>query len=113
WTLRVVFVGTPELSAAPLPALAEAGHDIAAVYSQPPRPAGRRGLELTKSPGHLAVEELGIAVRTPRSLKGAEEQDAFRALEADVAVVVAYGLLLPKAVLEGTRLRSEEHTSEL
>jgi len=103
-TLRVVFMGTPEFSAATLRALAEAGHDIAAVYSQPPRPAGRRGLELTKSPVHLAAEELGIAVRTPRSLKGAEEQEAFRALEADVAVVVAYGLLLPKAVLEGTRL---------
>ncbi|MCO5146607.1 MAG: methionyl-tRNA formyltransferase [Aquamicrobium sp.] len=103
-TLRVVFMGTPEFSAATLRALAEAGHDIAAVYSQPPRPAGRRGLELTKSPVHLAAEELGIAVRTPRSLKGADEQEAFRALQADVAVVVAYGLLLPKAILEGTRL---------
>ena len=103
-TLRVVFMGTPEFSAATLRALAEAGHDIAAVYSQPPRPAGRRGLELTKSPVHLAAEELGIEVRTPRSLKGAEEQEAFSALEADVAVVVAYGLLLPKAILEGTRL---------
>ncbi|MCO5156266.1 MAG: methionyl-tRNA formyltransferase [Aquamicrobium sp.] len=103
-TLRVVFMGTPEFSAATLRALAGAGHDIAAVYSQPPRPAGRRGLELTKSPVHLAAEELGIEVRTPRSLKGAEEQEAFRALAADVAVVVAYGLLLPKAILEGTRL---------
>ncbi len=102
--LRVVFMGTPEFSAATLRALAEAGHDIAAVYSQPPRPAGRRGLELTKSPVHLAAEELGIEVRTPRSLKGADEQEAFRALAADVAVVVAYGLLLPKAILEGTRL---------
>ncbi len=103
-TLRVVFMGTPEFSAATLRALAEAGHDIAAVYSQPPRPAGRRGLELTKSPVHLAAEELGIEVRTPRSLKGAEEQEAFRALKADVAVVVAYGLLLPQTILEGTRL---------
>jgi len=102
--LRVVFMGTPEFSAASLRALAAAGHDIAAVYSQPPRPAGRRGLELTKSPVHLAAEELGIEVRTPRSLKGADEQQAFRALHADVAVVVAYGLLLPKAILEGTRL---------
>ena len=102
--LRVVFMGTPEFSAATLRALAAAGHDIAAVYSQPPRPAGRRGLELTKSPVHLAAEELGIEVRTPRSLKGEEEQEAFRALAADVAVVVAYGLLLPKAILEGTRL---------
>jgi methionyl-tRNA formyltransferase len=103
-TLRVVFMGTPEFSAATLRALAEAGHDIAAVYSQPPRPAGRRGLELTKSPVQLAAEELGIEVRTPRSLKGADEQAAFCALKADVAVVVAYGLLLPKAILEGTRL---------
>ncbi len=102
--LRVVFMGTPEFSAATLAALAAAGHDIAAVYSQPPRPAGRRGLELTNSPVHLAAEELGIEVRTPRSLKGADEQEAFHALQADVAVVVAYGLLLPKAILEGTRL---------
>src|SRR5690606_1071345 len=101
-TLRVVFMGTPEFSAATLRALAEAGHDIAAVYSQPPRPAGRRGLELTRSPVHLAAEELGIEVRTPRSLKGKDEQAAFRALDADVAVVVAYGLLLPKEILEGT-----------
>ena len=102
--LRVVFMGTPEFSAATLRALAAAGHDIAAVYSQPPRPAGRRGLELTKSPVHLAAEALGIPVRTPRSLKSEEEQAAFAALRADVAVVVAYGLLLPKAILEGTRL---------
>lgn len=102
--LRVIFMGTPEFSAATLRALAQAGHDIAAVYSQPPRPAGRRGLELTKSPVHLAAEALGIAVRTPRSLKGEDEQQAFRALDADVAVVVAYGLLLPKPILEGTRL---------
>lgn len=102
--LRVVFMGTPEFSAATLRALAAAGHDIAAVYSQPPRPAGRRGLELTKSPVHAAAEELGIEVRTPHSLKSEDEQRAFRALGADVAVVVAYGLLLPKAILEGTRL---------
>lgn len=102
--LRVVFMGTPDFSAATLRALAAAGHDIAAVYSQPPRPAGRRGLELTKSPVHLAAEELGLPVRTPRSLKSEDEQAAFAALRADVAVVVAYGLLLPKAILEGTRL---------
>lgn len=102
--LRVIFMGTPEFSAATLRALARAGHDIAAVYCQPPRPAGRRGLELTRSPVHLAAEELGIEVRTPRSLKGEDEQAAFRALDADVAVVVAYGLLLPKEILEGTRL---------
>ena len=102
--LRVVFMGTPEFSAATLKALADAGHDIVAAYSQPPRPAGRRGLELKKSPVQEAAQKLGIEVRTPTSLKGEAEQDAFRALGADVAVVVAYGLLLPRAILDGTRL---------
>ena len=102
--LRIVFMGTPDFSAATLRALATAGHEIAAAYTQPPRPAGRRGLELMKSPVHLLAEELDVEVRTPVSLKGDAEQGAFRALDADVAVVVAYGLLLPKAILEGTRL---------
>ena len=102
--LRVIFMGTPEFSAATLRAVVDAGHEIVAVYSQPPRPAGRRGLELTPSPVHRLAEELGFEVRTPKSLKGEDEQQAFRALNADVAVVVAYGLLLPKAVLDGTRL---------
>lgn len=102
--LRIVFMGTPDFAVATLRALAEAGHDIAAVYTQPPRPAGRRGLELTPSPVQREAERLGIAVRTPVSLKGEAEQAAFRALRADVAVVVAYGLLLPSAILEGTRL---------
>ncbi|MEO3386554.1 methionyl-tRNA formyltransferase [Mesorhizobium sp. CAU 1741] len=102
--LRVVFMGTPEFSAATLRAIADAGHEIVAVYSQPPRPAGRRGLELTKSPVHQLGEELGVEVRTPLSLKSEAEQEAFRALGADVAIVVAYGLLLPKAILDGTRL---------
>lgn len=102
--LRVIFMGTPEFSAVTLKAIVEAGHEVAAVYSQPPRPAGRRGLELKESPVHELAESLGIEVRTPVSLKGEAEQAAFRALKADVAVVVAYGLLLPKAILEGTRL---------
>src|SRR5690606_6284788 len=93
-----------DFAAATLRAVAEAGHEIGAVYTQPPRPAGRRGLELTKSPVHRLAETPGVAVHTPASLKGEDEQHAFRALEADVAVVVAYGLLLPKLVLEGTRL---------
>lgn len=101
--LRVIFMGTPEFSAATLKAIVEAGHEVVAAYSQPPRPAGRRGLELKKSPVHELAENLGIEVRTPVSLKGEAEQAAFRALDADVAVVVAYGLLLPKAILEGTR----------
>ncbi|MBN9218002.1 MAG: methionyl-tRNA formyltransferase [Mesorhizobium sp.] len=102
--LRVIFMGTPEFSVPTLRAIAEAGHQIAAVYTQPPRAAGRRGLELTPSPVQREAERLGIEVRTPTSLKGEAEQAAFRALGADIAVVVAYGLLLPKAVLDAPRL---------
>ena len=102
--LRVIFMGTPDFAAATLAAIAGAGHAVAAVYTQPPRPAGRRGLELTKSPVHRLAESLGVEVHTPVSLKGEDEQAAFHDLKADVAVVVAYGLLLPKAILEGTRL---------
>lgn len=103
-TLRVVFMGTPDFSVATLRALAVAGHDVVAVYTQPPRAAGRRGLELTPSPVQREAERLDIAVYTPVSLKGEAEQAAFRALDADVAVVVAYGLLLPKPVLDAPRL---------
>jgi methionyl-tRNA formyltransferase len=103
-SLRIIFMGTPEFSVPTLNALHDAGHEIACVYSQPPRPAGRRGLELTKSPVHARAEELGMEVRTPVSLKSVEEQERFNALNADVAVVVAYGLLLPKPILEGARL---------
>lgn len=102
--LRLVFMGTPDFSVPTLRALAAAGHELAAIYSQPPRPAGRRGLELTRSPVHRAAEEMGVEVRTPVSLKSPDEQERFRALNADAAVVVAYGLLLPKPILEGTRL---------
>ena len=103
-TLRLIFMGTPDFSVPTLRALAAAGHEIAAVYSQPPRPAGRRGLELTPSPVHRAAEDLGFEVRTPVSFKSETEQEAFRALGADAAIVVAYGLLLPRPILEGTRL---------
>ncbi|MGI6850624.1 methionyl-tRNA formyltransferase [Mesorhizobium sp. 1B3] len=102
--LRVVFMGTPDFSVPTLLSIVEAGHEVAAVYTQPPRPGGRRGLELTPSPVQREAEKLGLEIRTPVSLKGEAEQEAFRALRADVAVVVAYGLLLPKPVLEGTRL---------
>lgn len=102
--LRIIFMGTPEFSAPTLKALHAAGHEIACVYAQPARPAGRRGLELTKSPVHLCAEQLGIEVRTPASLKAAAEQEQFAAVKADIAVVVAYGLLLPKPILESTRL---------
>lgn len=103
-SLRIIFMGTPDFAAETLRAIHRAGHEVVAAYSQPPRPAGRRGLELTKSPVHRAAEELGIEVRTPVSLKPAAEQEAFSALGADVAVVVAYGLILPPTILEGTRL---------
>ena len=102
--LRVIFMGTPEFAAPTLAALAREGHDIACVYTRAPKPGGRRGLATIKSPVHQQAELLGFQVRTPRSLRGDEEQDAFRALEADVAIVVAYGLILPRPVLEGTRL---------
>ncbi|QRM54044.1 methionyl-tRNA formyltransferase [Sinorhizobium sp. BG8] len=102
--LRIIFMGTPDFSVPTLTALADAGHEIIAVYSQPPRRGGRRGLELQKSPVHLAAEKLGIEVRTPLNFKQEEDREAFRSLDADVAVVVAYGLLLPEAILGGTRL---------
>jgi len=102
--LRIVFMGTPDFSVPTLRRVVEAGHEVVAVYTQPPRPAGRRGLELTPSPVQREAERLGVEVRSPVSLKGQAEQAAFAALRADAAVVVAYGLLLPKPILEGTRL---------
>ncbi|HBF32046.1 methionyl-tRNA formyltransferase [Rhizobium sp.] len=102
--LRIIFMGTPDFSVAVLKALAQAGHEIVAVYSQPPRPAGRRGLDLTKSPVHQAAEDLGIPVFTPLNFKAEDDRQAFVDHQADVAVVVAYGLLLPQAILDGTRL---------
>ena len=102
--MRIIFMGTPEFAVPTLAALAGYGHEIAAVYTQPPRPAGRRGLELVKSPVHRQSEILGFPVLTPESLKDPDEQQRFRDLSADVAVVVAYGQLLPEAVLNGTRL---------
>ncbi|MFA7413029.1 MAG: methionyl-tRNA formyltransferase [Rhizobium sp.] len=102
--LRIIFMGTPDFSVPTLSALAAAGHEIVAVYTQPPRPGGRRGLDLQKSPVHQAAERLGIPVFTPVNFKNAEDRQHFRALGADVAVVVAYGLLLPEEILTGTRL---------
>ncbi len=102
-SLRVVFMGTPDFSVPSLARLVNDGHDIAAVYTQPPRAAGRRGLEERKSPVHEFAQAQGLDVRTPVSLKPEQEHDAFAALKADVAVVIAYGLLLPKPVLEAPR----------
>lgn len=103
-TLRIVFMGTPDFSVPVLEALAKAGHEIVAVYTQPPRPGGRRGLEAVPSPVHRAAEALGLPVFTPVNFKAEEDRARFRDLQADVAVVVAYGLLLPEAILTGTRL---------
>lgn len=96
-------MGTPDFSVPALKALIDAGHEIAAVYSQPPRPAGR-GHKLTPSPVHAYAESQGIDVRTPKSLRNAEAQAALAALNLDCAVVVAYGLILPKPILEAPRL---------
>ena len=101
--MRIIFMGTPDFAVPTLRALVAAGHTVVAAYSQPPRPAGR-GKKLQPSPVHLAAEALGIAARTPASLKGAEEQAVLAALDADVAVVAAYGLILPQAVLDALRL---------
>nr|WP_321527180.1 methionyl-tRNA formyltransferase [uncultured Cohaesibacter sp.] len=100
--MRVVFMGAPDFSVPTLMEIVGQGHEVVAVYSQPPRPAGR-GMEERKTPVHEAAEQLGLPVFTPTSLKSEEEQEKFRALDADVAVVVAYGLLLPKAILEAPR----------
>ncbi|MEO3478686.1 methionyl-tRNA formyltransferase [Phaeobacter sp. CAU 1743] len=100
--MRVVFMGTPDFSVPVLDALVEAGREIAAVYCQPPRPAGR-GKKDRPTPVHARAEALGLEVRHPVSLKGAEEQAEFAALGADVAVVVAYGLILPQAVLDAPK----------
>ena len=95
-------MGTPEFSVPVLDALVEAGHEIAAVYCQPPRPAGR-GKKERPTPVHARADELGLDVRHPVSLKGAEAQAEFAALHADAAVVVAYGLILPLAILNAPK----------
>ena len=103
-SLSIIFMGTPEFSVPTLRSLIDAGHKIRAVYTQPPRPGGRRGLDLQKSPVHQAAELLGLPVFTPVNFRDPDERQRFRDLDADVAVVVAYGLLLPEAILTGTRL---------
>lgn len=100
---RIVFMGSPSIALGVLEALIIAGHEIACVYSQPPRPAGR-GQKLTPTPVHAFAEARGLDVRTPKSLKKAEEQAAFAALNLDAAVVVAYGLILPQPILDAPRL---------
>lgn len=101
--MRVIFMGTPDFAVPALQALVDAGHEVVAAYTQPPRPGGRRGKELTPTPIHKAAAALGIEVRHPVSLKGAEEQAEFAALDADIAVVAAYGLILPQVVLDAPK----------
>ncbi|MEM1049974.1 MAG: methionyl-tRNA formyltransferase, partial [Pseudomonadota bacterium] len=97
--LRIVFMGTPDFSVPALEALLHAGHDLAAVYSQPPRRSGR-GMKETPSPVHSRADAAGIPVFTPTSLKPVEAVERFRGHDADVAVVVAYGMLLPETILD-------------
>lgn len=102
-TMKIIFMGTPDFAVPTLDALVDAGHEIVAVYSQPPRAAGR-GKKLTPSPVHARADALGIMVHTPETLRDKEAQGVFAGLAADVAVVAAYGLILPKAVLAAPRL---------
>ena len=101
--MRIIFMGTPAFAVPTLRALVAAGHALVAAYTQPPRPAGR-GKQDRKSPVQVAAEELGLAVRHPVSLKGADEQTKFAALDADIGVVAAYGLILPQPVLDAPKL---------
>src|SRR6056300_135489 len=101
--MKLVFMGTPDFSVPVLDALVQAGHDIVCVYCQPPRPAGR-GKKDRPTRVHARAIELGLPVRHPLSLKSAPDQAEFAALGADVAVVVAYGLILPQAVLDAPKL---------
>lgn len=101
--MRIIFMGSPDFAVPTLDALVEAGHKIAAAYTQPPRPAGR-GKGERPTAVEVRARELGIDVRSPRSLRGEAEQQAFAALDADVAVVAAYGLILPQPILDAPRM---------
>ena len=103
--MRLAFLGTPDFAVRSLAELVASGHEIAAVYAQPPAPRGR-GQQLRPSPIQAFAETVGLEVRTPRSMRAPEEIEAFRALDLDAAVVVAYGQLLPREVLEAPRLGS-------
>lgn len=101
--MRLIFMGTPDFAVPTLVELAARGHEIAAVYTRAPKPAGR-GMDVQRTPVEQEARRLALAVHTPRILKGNEAQEAFRAHDAEAAVVVAYGLILPKSVLEAPRL---------
>ncbi|MFL5127826.1 MAG: methionyl-tRNA formyltransferase [Microvirga sp.] len=100
--MRIIFMGSPEFAVPSLNALVEAGHDVVAAYCQPPRPAGRGKAE-RRTAVHERADELGIPVRTPKSLRDSDEQGEFCGFDADIAVVAAYGLILPKEILEGPK----------
>ncbi len=97
--LRIIFMGTPDFALPSLNKIVEQGHEVVGVYSQPPKPAGR-GKALTNPPVHQRAKELGIEVFTPKNFKNPQDIEQFIALKADVAIVVAYGLLLPKEILD-------------
>jgi methionyl-tRNA formyltransferase len=100
--MRLAFMGTPEFAVPTLDALVSAGHEVVAVYTQPPRPANR-GKRLTPSAVQVRAEELGLAVRTPVSLRNAQAQTEFASLDLDVAIVAAYGLILPQSILNAPK----------
>lgn len=102
--LRLIFMGTPDFSVPTLLELVAHGHEIVAVYTRAPKPGGRRGLQLQPTPVEAAARKLGVPVLTPKTLKTAEALDEFRAFDADAAVVVAYGMILPQAILDAPKL---------
>ena len=101
--MRIIFMGSPEFAVPALNGLVEAGHEVVAVYCQPPRPAGR-GKADRKTAVHERAEQLGLEVQTPKTLRDAEEQAKFAALNSDLAVVAAYGLILPKPILDAPKM---------
>ena len=101
--MKIIFMGTPEFAVPTFTEIVSAGHEVVAVYTRAPKPAGRGQAE-RKSPIHVAAEGFGIPVRTPKSLRNEDEQAAFASLDADVGVIVAYGLILPKPILDAPRL---------
>jgi len=102
--LRLIFMGTPDFAVPTLTEVVGRGHEVVAVYTRAPKPGGRRGLELTPSPVERAAREFGLPVLTPKTLRIPEAQAAFRAYNAEAAVVVAYGLILPQEILDAVPL---------
>src|SRR5665647_285429 len=103
--MRIVFMGTPDFAVPVMTEILGQGHEIVVVYTRAPKPAGR-GMDLRLSPVHALAEKFGCPVFTPKTLRSEEAAEQFRAHDADVAVVVAYGLILPKAILDAPRRSS-------